>query len=367
MPSAAPANEPRVVVGIVSTNDIQNILGCLKSLSVSDHRNFWIVICENGGLDAFEHAARCLADADFIRGGQQLSEDDEPEVAWAQGCAHFRLANGGQPVILLKSSVNRGYAGGVNACIAAAAKAHWDAIWVLNPDTFPEPNALAALARRQQAGGYGVVGSRLVFVANGLIQTWGGLRWFPLLGRGRLLGFNQRADTEPDVAEVERRTKYVCGASMYVTRAYVETIGGMDEDFFVYDEDVDWCLRRGDFKLGYAHDSVVHHIHGATAGASSTHKATRSRFNVYMTGRNRILIARKQFGSKWPALAAVALLQTLEHLVRVRSLRQFGFAIEGWWAGVRGEVGPPAFMRNAGRSDVSRFLRHETRTPLAGS
>jgi len=63
---------------------------------------------------------------------------------------------------------------------------------------------------------------------------------------------------------------------------------------------VDWCLRRGDFKLGYAHDSVVHHIHGATAGASSTHKATRSRFNVYMTGRNRILIARKQFGSKWP-------------------------------------------------------------------
>jgi len=162
MPSAAPANEPRVVVGIVSTNDIQNILGCLKSLSVSDHRNFWIVICENGGLDAFEHAARCLADADFIRGGQQLSGDDEPEVAWAQGCARFRLANGGQPVVLLKSSVNRGYAGGVNACIAAAAKASWDAIWVLNPDTFPEPNALAALARRQQAGGYGVVGSRLV-------------------------------------------------------------------------------------------------------------------------------------------------------------------------------------------------------------
>lgn len=364
--SMAVNNEPRVVIGIVSTNDIANILGCLKSLCGSVHRNFWIVICENGGAEAFDHAVRCLADADFVRTGQP-PQDDDPEVAWAQGCARFRLANGGQPVVVLKSLVNRGYAGGVNACIAAAGKAPWDAIWVLNPDTFPESDALAALVRRQQEGGYGIVGSKLVFTASGLVQTWGGLRWFPLLGRGQLLGYNQQPDVTPDIAEIERRTEYVCGASMYVTRAYVEAVGGMDEDFFVYDEDVEWCLRRGAFRLGYAHDSVVHHIHGATSGSSSTHKATRSRFNIYMTERNRILIARKQFGARWPLLAGIAFLETLEHLVRVRSFRQFGFAIDGWWAGVRGEVGPPGFMRNARGADVTRFLRREVKTPLARS
>ena len=100
------------------------------------------------------------------------------------------------------------------------------------------------------------------------------------------------------------------------------------------------------FKLGYAHDSVVRHIHGATAGASSTHKASRSRFNIYLTERNRILLARKRFGARWAVFAGIALLQTFEQLVRVRSFRQFGFAVEGWWAGVRGETGAPGFMRN---------------------
>jgi N-acetylglucosaminyl-diphospho-decaprenol L-rhamnosyltransferase len=359
-------NEPRVVIGIVSTNDIQNVLGCLNSLSRSIHRNFWVVICENGGAEAFGRSARTLlAEADIVRADD--GHDDGPNVAWGQGCAWFRLAEGGQPVVLLKSLINRGYAGGVNACIAAAWNDPWDAIWVLNPDTFPECDALAALVRRQQAGSYGIVGSKLVFVASGLVQTWGGLRWFTWLGRGRLLGYKERPETKPDIARIERQTKYVCGASMYVTREYVDEIGGMDEDFFVYDEDVDWCLRRGRFRLGYAHDSVVHHIHGATAGASSTQKATRSRFNIYMTDRNRILIAKKQFGALWPLLAATALLQTFEHLVRTRSVRQFAFAIDGWWAGVRGEVGPPGFMRNASHSDVTRFFRREAKAPLARS
>jgi GT2 family glycosyltransferase len=348
-------DDPLVVVAIVSTNDIHNILGCLTSLTTSTHRNFWIVICENGGPEAFDRAGRSLTEAKIMRKGIVQCRD-APSVAWTQGHVDFYLADGKQRVTLLKSAKNLGYAGGVNACIVAAANAPWDAVWVLNPDTFPEPDALAALVRRQKEGGYGMVGSRLVFVASGLVQTWGGLRWFPLLGRGRLLGYNQPADTVPDVDDIERRMAFISGASMYVTRAYVETIGMMDEEFFVYNEDVDWCQRRGAFRLGYAHDCVVRHIHGATAGASSMHKASRSRFNIYLTERNRILLARKRFGAKWPLFAWMTLLQTSEHLLRVRSFRQFIFAVEGWWAGVRGETGAPGFMRSANASDISQFF-----------
>jgi N-acetylglucosaminyl-diphospho-decaprenol L-rhamnosyltransferase len=348
-------DNPLVVVAIVSTNDIHNILGCLKSLTTSTHRNFWIVICENGGPEAFDRARKSFAETNFIREGKVQCRDVSL-VGWTQGHVDFYLADWKQPVTLLRSAKNLGYAGGVNACIVAAANAPWDAVWVLNPDTFPEPDALAALVRRQKEGNYGMVGSRLVFVASGLVQAWGGLLWFPLLGRGRLLGFNQPADTMPDIADIERRMACISGASMYVTRAYVETIGMMDEEFFVYDEDVDWCQRRGSFRLGYAHDSLVRHIHGATAGASSTHKASRSRFNIYLTERNRILLARKRFGAQWPLFAGIVLLQTSEHLIRVRSFRQFSFAVEGWWAGVRGETGAPGFMRSAKASDISQFF-----------
>ena len=124
----------------------------------------------------------------------------------------------------------------------------------------------------------------------------------------------------------------------------------MDDDFFVYVEDVDWCLRRGRFRLGYAHDSIVRHVHGATSG-SSTAKPRRSRFNIYLSERNRVLIARKRFGAGWPLFAAIALGETLEYLLRVGSVRQFAIALAGWWAGMRGETGPPAFIQPASGRD----------------
>lgn len=343
-----------VVIAIVSfsTSDTDDLAGCLKSLAASTFPRFRVVICENGGNAGFARTTEALAALNGIA----------PAEAGAVPCRHphrdFRFAASGQPVRVFKAPTNLGYAGGVNAAIAEGGD-DWDAVWVLNPDTFPEPDALAALVRRQQEGGYGIVGSRLIFVASGLVQTWGGIEWRRLLLRGKLLGANRPADTLPDIAEVERRIGFIIGASMFVTRAYIVAVGVMDDDFFVYNEDVDWCLRRGRFKLGYAHDSVVRHIHGATSG-SSFNKRSRSRFNLYLTERNRVLLARKRFGRWWGLVALLALAQTSEHLIRLRSPRQFRIALDGWWSGIRGETGAPYFMREQQLYDAGVFRKAET-------
>ena len=99
------SDDPLVVIAIVSTNDIHNVIGCLTSLTTSTHRNFWIVICENGGPAAFERARKGLAEANFMR------EDKEQRraassVAWTQGYAEFYLADGKQLVTLLNSTRN---------------------------------------------------------------------------------------------------------------------------------------------------------------------------------------------------------------------------------------------------------------------
>ena len=343
-----------VAIAIVSfsTSDTEYLAGCLKSLAASTFPRFRVVICENAGDVGFARTTEALAGLDVIA----------PAEASAVPCRHphrdFRFAASGQAVTVLKAPGNLGYAGGVNACIAAAGD-DWDAVWVLNPDTFPEPDALTALVRRQQEGGYGIVGSRLIFVASGLVQTWGGIEWRRLLLRGKLLGTNRPADTLPDIAEVERRIGFIIGASMYVTRAYIEAIGVMDDDFFVYNEDVDWCLRRGSFKLGYAHDSVVRHVHGGTTG-SSLKKRGRSRFNLYLTERNRVLLARKRFGRWWGLVALLALAQTSEHLLRLRSIRQFRIALDGWWSGIRGETGAPYFLREQRFFDAGALRKAES-------
>ena len=107
---------------------------------------------------------------------------------------------------------------------------------------------------------------------------------------------NEPFDVTPDPGAVEAKLDVVSGASMFVSREYIELVGVMDEDFFVYYEDVEWSLRRGAFRLGYAHDSIVRHIAGSTSGSGGV-RPKRSRFNLYLSERNRVLVARKRFSA----------------------------------------------------------------------
>jgi len=325
--------QPMVAICIVSTDEVHNLVGVLDSLSRSTHRQFSVFICENGGAAGFERSCNGLATADFLK-----------SAAVSENKREFSLQPHGQRVVLTDPGANQGYAGGTNVGIRAAIEeGGYDAFWVLNPDTFPEPEALKALIDRQAEGPYGIVGSRIVFTANGLIQMWGGFDWNNWLARGpRSFGYLQAKDAPANVRDVERRMKVVCGASMYVTSGYVDDVGLMDESLFVFCEDSDWCLRRGTHQLGYAHESVVHHIHGATSG-SSTDKKRISPFNLYLTARNRVRLVRKQFGWLWPAPALLIFADLLRFLIK-GTPTVYKTALKGWWAGVRGEGGPPPML-----------------------
>jgi len=349
--ASAIAIVPRVVIAIVATDEAKNIVGCLGSLNNSIFREFSVVICENGGHEAFERDVQEISKVPGIVEGEAEAND---RVAAVEG-RRFHLGADGPVVRLLRSRENRGYSGGVNFCIAAAGT-DWDFIWVLNPDTFPEPDAIGALVRRQAEGDYGIVGSKIVFVANGRVQLWGGLKYIPLLGRARSLGHGQAAEVTPDLREVENALDIVAGTAMFVSKDYINTIGVMDEDFFVYHEDSEWSLRRGKFRLGYAHDSVVHHVAGATSGSGGP-RSKRSRFSIYLSERNRVILAKKRHPSAWPLFAALALLQTSEPLLRFGSWRSFKIGLSGWWAGVSGETGMPGFMRTVQGPATKVFLR----------
>src|SRR6266849_4147756 len=169
--------QPMVVIAIVSTNEAHNIVCCLTSLAAATYDKFSIIICENGGEEGFQRTGRSVAELDVLR--PAAPRRGETAVVPLHPGVDFEFLAGGQRITILRAPRNLGYAGGVNACIAAAGTTGWDAIWVLNPDTFPEPTALAALVERQKAGRYGIVGSRLVSVSGELVQTWGGVEWHP--------------------------------------------------------------------------------------------------------------------------------------------------------------------------------------------
>jgi hypothetical protein len=298
-----------VVVVIVGYNNASDIARCLASLANSDYRNFEVAICENGG------------DASF---------------AALQAAVPTTLA-GGQSVTLIKSPRNGGYASGVNLAIAMSQGA--DAWWILNPDTEASPNAMAGLVARS-ASGYDAVGGPICF-PSGEIQSFGG-RWLIWRAKGVLIGNGAPKGTAPDPGLIESQQNFLSGASMFVSRKFVETAGPMAEHFFLYCEEVEWFLRgpsRG-LRLGFAPDAVVIHYAGTTTGYG---RALRSRScrAVYLDERNKMLLTWDLYPMRLPVVAAMALYRLIGRYGRELAFRQIAFGITGWFMGLCRHSGVP--------------------------
>jgi N-acetylglucosaminyl-diphospho-decaprenol L-rhamnosyltransferase len=337
--ASSPKMAKTVVIAIVGFKNLDDILNCLQALGRLTFQDFVVHICENGGAAAYGALIAALDGIATAEATAPVIRDPGLTKTW-----RGRLAGTGQAIEVYHSATNSGYAGGVNACLRQIPpEFEWGALWILNPDAVPEPGALQAMAdHAAKDPSYGIIGSRVILRESRRVQLYGG-RWRPMLARGFNIGLHAEADALPDVAAVEAEMTYVYGASMYVTRAFYEAVGLMDERYFLYNEEVDWCFRRGRFRLGYAHGSIVYHAHGSTIG-SSVNRRQRSRLSVYLDERNKLLFTKRFFPVRFTAIAAVTLLLTTQYL-KQGAVKNFGNALDGWLAGIRGEEGLPHWMR----------------------
>jgi hypothetical protein len=129
---------------------------------------------------------------------------------------------------------------------------------------------------------------------------------------------------------------------MMFGRRFVEVTGPMREEYFLYCEEVEWCLRaiaRG-LKLGFAPGArVLHHV-GTTTG-SYDEMRHRPPTPIYLNERNKILTTRDCFPVRLPVAALAALASLTIRYGRHRAWRQLGYALSGWLAGLANERGVP--------------------------
>lgn len=303
-----------VAVCIVGFRNPQDIKQCLAALSRSTHADFEVIICENGGPEAFAALGAVL-----------------PE----------RLSSG-QPVRAVLAPGNLGYSGGVNTCLGETPGA--DAWWVLNPDTEPHPEAMTRLTARLARGDCEAVGST-IYLNDGRVQSHGG-RWSPWMARSVSIGHGGRLDSPPDPAVIEARQNYLNGASMMMGRRFVEVTGPMREEYFLYCEEVEWCLRgvgRG-MRLGYAPDALVLHHVGTTTGSYDDIRR-RPKTPVYLNERNKILTTRDLFPLRLPVAAMSSLALVFYRFGRKGAWRQVGYGLSGWAAGVMNRRGRPEWTK----------------------
>ncbi|HEX5501636.1 MAG TPA: glycosyltransferase family 2 protein [Thermomicrobiales bacterium] len=183
---------------------------------------------------------------------------------------------------------NRGFAGGNNLALrailaelpAGEARAH-EYVLLLNTDLFLAPETLGVLADFLEATpGAGVVGPR-VEKPDGTLDL-ACRRSFPTPRNAfyKLIGLSRRFPDHPRLAAYNlthldpgRLTEVdaVMGACMLVRVAAIDQAGLLDEDFFMYGEDLDWAYRikRAGWRVYYNPASRVLHYKGATSARRS--------------------------------------------------------------------------------------------------
>lgn len=183
------------------------------------------------------------------------------------------------PVELLRTGRNLGYAGGMNAGIGRALEAGATAVALLNDDVRVSPGWLAplleALAVDAQVG---AAQPMLVFDTDPPTVNSLGVHLGPD-GAGRDIGWGEALPADRSPRPIELFT----GGAVVLSALFLRELGGFDERWFLYYEDVDLALRGTERGWRYVccPESVVHHLGSATMQG-------RTELAVFHRERNRL-------------------------------------------------------------------------------
>jgi hypothetical protein len=286
---------------VLNWNGLDDTLACLGSLAVLNYGRLRVLVVDNGSLVS-------------------VRETIERAHPWVE---------------VIENPDNLGYSGGNNVGIRHGLEGGADFVWILNNDTYVEPDSLAELvACAQRHPRAAAVGSKVLLAQRSgvLWMTWGRVTW-----RQSLISLEGQGRRDHRRYGRERQVEWVPGCSILMRRTALEDLGGFAEEFFAYHEDVDWAARarsRG-WEMWYAGLSRIHHgVHGSSGG-----EASYTGFRKYLSARNSVLYARRHGRPRQIALMVACIAATLPFQYLRRRLRgeQEGIRLKlrGWWDGWR--------------------------------
>lgn len=315
---------------LVNWNGWQDTLECLESVFHLHGDHYRVVVCDNGSEDGSLERIRAWAEGKIAAeaGAAAMAAFSHPHCTKpvaVQNLSRQEAERGvpaSAPLILVDCAENLGFAGGNNVGLRLALQqADMDSAWLLNNDTVVDSNALLALREKAaKVPNIGIIGSTVIYYnAPDRVQAFGGARYFPCIGLAMHIGRFRNRLREVSEDRVEAQLTYILGASMFVTRRFLETVGLMSEDYFLYYEELDWAVRaRARFRLGYAQMSRVFHKAGASIG-SSNKSSRRSLLSDQYLMANRLRITHRYFPRCLPGVRVFLLAEWLVRKLRGRT------------------------------------------------
>jgi GT2 family glycosyltransferase len=267
VPPAVGGRAPWVAIVVVNWNDASDTIACLESLAGLRHPWRRVYVVDNASTD----------------GSPEAIMTARPEV------------------VLLQAAANLGYAGAFNLGRARALQDGAAYLWLLNNDVIVEPETLDALLAAAGGLGMGIYSPKIL--AGSPAPGRPDVLWYA----GGFLDWQLKSHHfgrgQPDVGQHDRLrpVAWASGCSLFCSAEVARRVGPMEERYFLYLEDVDWCLQARAKGLPTYYVPQARVWHGISRSVS---RLPRGGLRYYAWRNYYLLVWR--WGAWWQRLYAAA-------------------------------------------------------------
>ncbi len=217
---------PLVAIILVNFNGMKDTIDCIKSLKLTDYDNQRIIVVDNGSTEEVT--------------------DFEKEYIKTETC-------------YIETGANLGFSGGNNIGIKMAQSMNADYIMLLNNDTVVNPSFISELVNvaetRKDAG---IVCGKIYWYDDPDTIWYAGGSFDRVLGITSHERYNMVDDQHENYV---KEVTFATGCLWLMPKSTVDLVGLMDEEFFLYSEDDDYCCRviNAGLKIYYVNSAIIYH------------------------------------------------------------------------------------------------------------
>jgi len=272
---------PQVCVVLLNYEGSIDTIACLDSLRKSSYKNLRIVVVDNASTD---HSVAALNNYFYKNSSSNFYCYETVDCAMGSDSISRKYT-------LIQSQVNGGYGAGNNIGIKYALKHNdTDYILIINNDTIVQHDFLEPMVQLcEDDKTIGIASGKIYFEDRPDVIWFNGGKYNPCTAKVEHVNFGEK---ETGQKTLEQNT-FITGCLWLIPRKTIESVGLINEDYFMYIEDLEYCRRvlsKG-FSLQVSELSKIYHKVGSSTGGRF------SDFSVYWRVRNMNLFIREHVGS----------------------------------------------------------------------
>ncbi len=258
---------PTVTIILINYNGVDDTLDCLESLKEIDYPNFRIVVVDNNSSGDDVNIIKSKY-ADFISK-------------------------------IICSEQNLGFSGGNNLGIKYALENNSDYVLLLNNDTIVEQDFLSVMINKSnEYPEAGIITCRINYFDKKDVAWYSGGYISKIKGSGFDLNLPQNSN--------DTFCSFASGCNLLIKKEVIEKVGLLDEKYFLYLEDTDYCARaiENRFKIFFTNETKIYHKVCSTTGKEFKN------LPLYYSVRNRFYFIKKNY-PLWAPISFFYLISTI--------------------------------------------------------